>query len=392
MKRIIAIIIFIALGLSTVFTNDTSASTSDIQADESYKFDKLQKLEDEANYKYNLLLKEWAYDKEQIDDIYADFPSFYGGAYINNERGLTIQVTSLTKEVYSYFNKLINLDNVVFEEVKYSFSTLLNAHEQISKKMRDASCEDSFNCITSVGMSILKNAISVSIKKDNCEKTTLLNRIIDETDANEDMIIITYNDECVPADGTVGSPGSNIYNYYGSKLKSRSVGFWATDVYGNLGIVTASHSTLTYGDTVYVESGVFGTVGNSQFGGNVDAAFVNRTNPSIPATRYVSGWNHTISSTTYMSMAVGSYVYIKGAISGCRSGMVTDINVTTTLISNAVKTDIKGEQGDSGGIVTGGGNWNQRYLAGIVFAIDDFKNIYYCKAGHILSALQLSLY
>ena len=43
MKRIIAIIIFIALGLSTVFTNETSASTSDIQADESFKFDKLQK-------------------------------------------------------------------------------------------------------------------------------------------------------------------------------------------------------------------------------------------------------------------------------------------------------------------------------------------------------------
>ena len=45
----------------------------------------IQNKENIACGKYNLLLKKWAYDPNYIDDVNADFPEFYGGAYINED-------------------------------------------------------------------------------------------------------------------------------------------------------------------------------------------------------------------------------------------------------------------------------------------------------------------
>ena len=70
--------------------------------------------ENRANDKYTTLLTHWAYDKEHIDDVYADFPSFYGGAYINDDQELVIQVTNSDAETMTYFKNLIDLTDVKF--------------------------------------------------------------------------------------------------------------------------------------------------------------------------------------------------------------------------------------------------------------------------------------
>ena len=77
-------------------------------------------LENSCNDKYNKLLEYWAYDPAIIDDTNANFPSFYGGIYINEQKSLVIQVTCLNDAVKAYFGNIIDLSNVVFEEVKYS--------------------------------------------------------------------------------------------------------------------------------------------------------------------------------------------------------------------------------------------------------------------------------
>lgn len=92
----------------------------------------LQALENDATKKYNKLLATWAYNPMIIDDVNANFPEFYGGAYINKQKKLVLQVTSLDKSVILYFKNIIDLTNVIFEEVKYSYDELKQAHAQIA--------------------------------------------------------------------------------------------------------------------------------------------------------------------------------------------------------------------------------------------------------------------
>lgn len=88
-----------------------------------------QELENDAVEKYNVLLSEWAYNKDKIDDVYADFPDYYGGAYINDKRQLVIQVTELSDVVKAELSDIISLDNVVFEEVNYPYTMMLGSNK-----------------------------------------------------------------------------------------------------------------------------------------------------------------------------------------------------------------------------------------------------------------------
>lgn len=125
-----------------------------------------------ANEKYNQLLVEWAFDKKYPNDIYADFPDFFGGAYVGDHGNLVIMLTRKDEEIEDYFEELIGLDNVLFELSDYSFETLVAESDAAAAAMNEVN-DKYHGAVSSVGISIPDNAINVYVNVTVVEKYDL---------------------------------------------------------------------------------------------------------------------------------------------------------------------------------------------------------------------------
>lgn len=122
--------------------------------------------------KYNQLLVEWAFDKNYPNDMYADFPDYFGGAYIGAHGNLVIMLTRQDKQIEDYFDELIGLDNVVFEHTTYPFETLVAESDSATAKIVEVN-DEYHGAISSVGISIPDNAINIYINMHVVEKYDL---------------------------------------------------------------------------------------------------------------------------------------------------------------------------------------------------------------------------
>lgn len=386
MKRLLVLV-----GMLVVITSVCTIPKTVYAADIIEESEKQQILENEANEKYNKLLEIWAYDPLYVDDVNAMFPDFYGGAYINHEKELVIQVTDYSEEVIKYFENIIDLTNVKFEEVKYSFNDLNQAHDEIVKRMGEKSTDSFMTNVSGVGVSIPENAVTLYlvIPEEEAYTESIKKEIYENLSNFEKIKVISVSEKDTPASAAV-YPGSKISN----STSNRSVGFWAKDGSGNLGIVTAPHSTLSSGQNLSIGSRTFGTTATPYFSGNVDAVFVKRTNTYFTPSRNVPGHGFSLKSSGYTSLAVGSTTYSNGITSGSQTGQVTDINYTTSYgISSCVVTSAPCDHGDSGGIVAGSGTSSSRYIAGIITGKQGGTSyVMYVKATYIMSTLGISVY
>lgn len=380
MKKILALFIAISFVLCPITA--VSATNNSIQPLNN----KALLLENEANEKYNKLLLEWAYDKTILDDVDADFPYFYGGAYIDPSKQLVIQVTEINDAIVDYFKNIIDIENVSFQTVKYSYSELKSIKDILINRMNIVVQSDNVSII-GVGISFPQNTVDVyvnkEITKDSYSGTTLFNEI----PYDSFRIIVSYESDNEAASV---EPGTEIAN----SIYTRSVGFWATTNSGTIGIVTAPHSSISSGDAIKIGGVTFGYASTPYFSGSVDAVFVPCSNTSFTATRYVSGWGFSLNSGSTTVLAVGSTTYSKGKKSGCQSGTIIDVNYTTSYgISNCVVTTAPCASGDSGGVVAGGGNSTTRHLTGIVTGTQGTTHyLIYVKAQNILSTLGIYVY
>ncbi len=137
----------------------------------------LQK-EDEACAKYSSLLQAWSNNSETG----INYPDFYGGAYINNDKNLVIQVTSIADEIINYFGSIINLNNVIFNEVEYPYSTLKAQYDTIVNNVVKS---NNFPLVT--GVSIIEKDNSINIYISNDSTTAIMPLSLESLD---DYIII----------------------------------------------------------------------------------------------------------------------------------------------------------------------------------------------------------
>lgn len=356
---------------------------------DSFLSDEQQKIENEALVKYNKLLEAWSKDGNQVDIVY---PDFFGGAYINNEHHLVIQLTDYSEEVISEIEKIVSLDNVVIEEVKYSFRYLLSSQEKIEKYFIEDHADKYRKHFSGFGISEPKNAVNVYLCTNNEDKIELkseISNVIKQLIGSVDYTIFHY---------TEMQPEPTTLLYPGDALPLRSVGFWAQDSNGNLGIVTAPHNSMHVGDTVYINGSTFGTCQSAVFSGNVDAAFVRRTNSYFQPTRQVPGHGETLSSGFVGTVATGSTIYSRGKTTGAVSGTVLDTNYTcvygnpyNVTLTKTVLTNASCDSGDSGGVVFGLGTPSTRIVLGCITGQNGGKLIY-TKAPYIKSVLNITIY
>lgn len=351
--------------------------------------EELQAKENAANEKYNTLLRYWAFDPQYVSDMNADFPAFYGGAYINEGKELVIQVTELKDDITAYFASMIDLEDVVFEEVKYSFLELKAEYDAIREQLNPYSRDATVACISGIGLSFRNNSINLYVvaPEESSASTYSDQDVKSRVSSFENIRVITTSGMDIPCTGV--RPGTGMTS---GSIWRGSVGFWAYDQNNNIGIVTAPHWMIIKGDIFKIGSDTFGTAASPYYSGNTDAVFVKRTNDDFTPSRYVSGFN--LKSNAYIYLAEGSTTYSKGNVSGYQTGTVTDVNYTTSYdIYDCVLCDVPSQGGDSGGIVAGGGDAVTRYTAGIITGSQEgTDNMIYIKAANIINNLGVSIY
>lgn len=349
-----------------------------------------QMVENDSIEKYNALLKEWAYDEAKIDDVKADFPDYYGGAYIDDDHKLVIQVTEISDEVRKELSDIISLDNVVFEKVNYPYAVLVSEKEKLIDAWQTDANIDAIDDITAIGVDVADNAVAVYV--DSSGKGRIYHEMENDCKELTDFAGIKMVYGCGESEPTaVLLPGD--------AFGDRSVGFWAKNSAGDVGIVTAPHNSIKAGDAISINGTTFGTAGTPYYGGSLDAVFVRQSGSAFAPSRYVGSHSFNLASGSYISLPVGATVYSRGKKSNEQTGVVEDVNFTCTnsttnvTLTNVVLATNTCQNGDSGGIVAGGGNSTTRNVAGIItrHRISD-NHMIYVKVMEIKSALNITVY
>lgn len=418
-RRITSYILSIAVIMSCTvyaFAYNINNQVSEIPLASSEDLEYISNLGSE---KYNHLLNVWCEGVPYSGSQEANYPPFYGGCYEDEDKYLVIAVTSLDQEVIDYFGSLIDLDYVRFSLVRDSYQELLDGKAVINQLLRSHTFGDTItNLFTGTGIAVPENAVNIYMSTDNFD--SIRGTIEEVYSANSDKqcnlrFVSLYNDSGTSGEeytqpylvnGTFMEPGGPI------RLKgdSWSVGFWARDYFGNLGVVTANHGILSYGNKAYGtkdgsnDDAYFGYVTNTAYSGAVDASFIQRVDDRFGPITYVDGWNFNLKSET-INVRTGQEVFKRGIASGATRGVVLDpaydlsaIPGSTVNLTAVVLTDCYAEPGDSGGIVASGGSTSSRYVAGIIGGAKINSNnpseryMYYSPASNILAKVRVTLY
>lgn len=289
---------------------------------------------------------------------------------------------------------MIDLTNVLFEEVKYPFSTLITERDAAVAKMVETNTKYA-DTISAIGLSMQNNAINLYLDMSSVERHQIdVKDICNYLTSFERINIIEATGKDQPA--AAPAPGDAI-----SISGTRSIGFWAYDSNNYLGIVTAPHDSVSEGDPAYIGNMRFGTASTPCCGGNVDAVFIRRTASSFTPTRYIEGHETFYASGTFNALPENAIAYSRGCVNHHESGRVLDIfysanygaNHNNIIVDHCVLVEARCDQGDSGGIVVGGGNANTRYIVGIIAASQGGTyNLIYSKASFLLLTSDCTVY
>jgi streptogrisin B len=322
-----------------------------------------------------------------------DYPDYFGGAYINDDGILAINITS---EYYSRVARdriidslqgVMGSKNFVVSECKYSYGYLTMVMDKMNAKQKYNISKESPPLFSKYSILDDKNRIRVVLNQLNEKNIQLFKNEV-------------YDDACiefVQSESPITPIATDMY-CGGAVVANNSIGSMAYRARraGKDGIITAAHvckSTASGSNTVQYGSSstIMGYCRVRQYSGSVDAAFVEVTNSSFKPTNKILLTANTL-STTCENPGKGTVVY-RASRGGSASGKITDTNATvsngTVILTNVTEAQFVSAAGDSGGLVY---NYNSsRNTVGIMQSISGSKS-YYTKATLANSALSASRY
>lgn len=248
------------------------------------------------------------------------------------------------------FNKIINVDNsLLIEYVNHSYSELKNIQDIITNAFETGKY---FDLISMFYIDEDINNIVVALKNYNDKS---IKKFKEEIIDSELVTFIEGGEMTTSADINAGGPIPI----------GCSVGYRARKNITGSGFVTAAHCV----ESNQILSN-FGTVKSRNFGGDVDAAWIDST-AGLPLTVKPVPQNifHKYSGSTTPSGSLSTSVatsYTKGqkvgrigATSHFQTGTITAVNTTfgimlddkNVMFKNQIQTDVYQKEGDSGGVV-----------------------------------------
>lgn len=170
MKKIFNIVLAVAMAL--MLGIQAYASSDEAREKESAAFDI-----------YMAMLTEWCPDKDNVSDLNAVFPDYYGGSYINDDHDFVIQIVGSVDEAAADLSRFIDTDKVIFEEVRYSWNELNAEADRISAEMRTAGTKAA-ETVSTVGVDGKNNALLIYTSGDLDGVTDFENVTVVNTAAN----------------------------------------------------------------------------------------------------------------------------------------------------------------------------------------------------------------
>ena len=418
MKKLCAV--FLAIICAVLTTIPTYAT--EVEKDRFVK-------EFESNVQYTAMLN--SFKNEEGEIVY---PNYYGGAYLNEAGLLVVNVTDNNAAILEEIRRITRNTDVIIEVVDYSYNYLLGLQNQVIEYIATSKNVDLIEKITSTA--VLDNSNELTIGLTDTNDSTILN-VINEifyaekrrttVDALSIPLSFVYE---VPVDMSANSvvqvselQRNQSFDLYAGDMiciineddpengSYCSVGF-ACYYNGMAGFVTCAHG-CKIGERVVDSLGrTVGYVRHRAYGGNVDAAFVEITNPNVQLPMSIHAifsdgtgeaiWPAPPASTAYV--AVGSTIYKDGYVTNCTSSEVTSVNATYSYddkiegcritMTDLIRTGAMVQKGDSGGIAFHKGTGTTAYKVGIVQGITHVAGItlvsYFVKSDNIRDDLGIS--
>lgn len=281
----------------------------------------------------------------------------YAGVFIDDNGTLNVNLTSNINKAKT----AINQDGVQYNQVKHSYKKLKETMSSLEDLMLELD-------IVKLSLNVRSNKVIITIRDLNNEKINKINQYI-----NPDAV------EYENAVGEMQVTAAEIIN--GTSLdQGLTIGVGAVDSNGNDGFVTAGHALFSNGTKGTQDGDTIGTQRDSQFGGNVDAAFFEAKKGFWPwqtdyygSMRLANGFyiSSVLTNSADYNAIEGLTVTAFGGVSGEQDGVIlnsdtsftVNVNGTNYTITNAVESDYRAIPGDSGAPVLWWAD-NHNYAAG----------------------------
>lgn len=342
-----------------VFDNASEVQTKEIEESPDVTFQM------KANIAYNNMLNAFNNEISRSGEEQQEYPSYYGGAYINKDGALVVNVCDNNEDVAESLRGMAQSNDIQTASCEYSYNYLrtlqekireykaANPNSELTKSFRITSLKEIENRI----YVYLSNSSMFEIFKSEISDSPAI--CLFEADFSDKQAAYNIN------------PGTGIYYQDAAGTHTGSMGYRAKRN-GVTGIVTAGHVARTNGIELYSTfngtSMYFGTSEYAVVGGSVDACFI-KLYSNFEGTNVVGDGNLY---TVAMTPAVGTVVNLR-SYQGHKWGPIKGLNVDVDYLdgdSFSGLMDIDYGQstvtGESGGVVYAIDSSTQlRYTVGI---------------------------
>lgn len=294
------------------------------------------------------------YKNELTGEI--EYPSDFGGMYINDNQKLVIQLVknSKTNAIIRFVTSNVS-DDIVYQYVDNSNEELEKVNNIIMEYFSNST--SIYEGFKANYVDVVNNVVVVELKNNNIEEQTWFKENVIDSE-----LITFIQNENINVETSSYNAGS-IFTYYknGTGPYNCSIGYRAKRN-GAEGFVTAAHC---------VEKGInyygYGTAMAESYSPyeGLDGAFVQLTT-GHSVTNNIEGTSTTIGTTTSTMPIFGVLVSKSGYKTGVTSGQITNVNYSSVINDkdqgtsqywqHLVKTSVTNQKGDSGGIVYSSGN------------------------------------
>lgn len=335
-----------------------------------------------------------------------EFPDHYGGAYIDDDGYLTINVSGEVDSSRRDFVLRIDDSDVKYKQVRWSLAKLNQIRDLIYGLVTEQREDRLGDMINAWSVDERNNQVIVYVRELDEKTISHINEAVPypgiikvEQSAGNFMSGADQSSDGVVLSGNTLMPGEKVINP--STGTFGSIGFFAWYISAvRRGLVTAGH-LITVGEKIRNSSNVtYGECALKKFGGNVDAAFCDISDSSFEMSDLIDSSGGDTIGNQMLTPPTGSVVFKSGCVTGVTSGKVlsTDYNFSyneypDVKFTGFVTADYEANHGDSGGLVYAKSNYGgSAVICGIQSGIHGDNYAFFCKALNIIKELNIDVF
>lgn len=354
------------------------------------KIEKNRKKQQKACLAYEDLTKSFQKKMKKSAD---EYPDYYGGAYINDNDILTINVTTDSTDIKEELQEVTQDQEVGFKKVKYEYSQLLDLYNMLGNKITDSQIADQ---VTGFYVDEVNNRIMVAMKD-----LSFVARFKEEI-SDSLMIAFEQGEEIDINATTKFKPGAQLVDDtagfgYSSGYRCRKI---TSDGNYTIGVISAAHGNALK-NKISAASGLsFGVVFTRKYSGNVDASYMRCLNSHYDLSNVIKYSGSSLAAGKYFkTVPVGTTVYKTGDTTHLTSGKVLSNNSSCTYDNknfvDYICSSYKCADGDSGGLVYADSSGKYQIVGSHVassYSASTGYRSYAVKVTNVISALGVTPY